>query len=159
MLKCLGFLWLLPATVLFWLVYMPLAWRNLRFVGWLSFGIAHFEVLDRDSWYSKKWRSWYGFSGPCCIITRSNLSWVRLRRTVIHERRHCMQQLLFGPLFYPLYGLCSAALWVYGTATDADVHAYFDNPFEVDARVAAGQRRRIPRTDWPRGRDDRLPWW
>ena len=159
-LKRLGFLWLLPVTIPFWLLYvLPLLRRDLRFVGWLEFGLAHFEVVSRNSWFGRKWRDWAGFSGPCCVITRSDLTAYQRRQTIAHERRHCMQQLLFGPLFYPAYALCSAALWVYGARTNADLHAYLDNPFEVDARVAAGQPRRIPREYWPHGRDDRIPWW
>ena len=163
LLKLLGFLWLLPVTIPFWLLYvLPLLLRrDLRFVRWYDFAVAHFKVVSRHGWYARKWQDWAGFSGPCCIITRSDVSAdpYQLHRTLVHEHRHCMQQLLFGPLFHPAYGLCTAVLWVYGTVTNADVHAYLDNPFEVDARVAAGQPRRIERKYWPHGRDDRLPWW
>jgi hypothetical protein len=158
-LKLLGFCWLLPVTIPFWLLYIvPLMWRDIRFVGWEGFGIARFVLVSQNSWYARLWRDWAGFSAPCAIIHRDYIGHY-LDRTIVHERRHCIQQFWFGPFFYPAYLLCTAALWVYGHAKDADVHAYLDNPFERDARRAAGQPVRIPRSDWPHGRDDRLPWW
>lgn len=159
LLKLVGFVWLLPVTVPVWLFYLlPLWYRDFRFCGWAGFGIARFELISQRSWYARLWRDWAGFSGPCFILHRRGLSASSWARTIRHEHRHCMQQLCFGPLFYPLYCLCSVALWVYARAFDDDVHAYFDNPFERDARRAAGQPVRIPRNEWPE-RNDRWPWW
>lgn len=160
-LKLLGFVWLLPATIPFWLFYLfPLMLSgNIRFSGWEGFGIARFVLVGRSGWYWRLWRGWVGFGGPCCLIHKPMSDGPVLRRTIAHERRHCLQHFVFGPFFFPAYLLCSAAIWVYGTVTDADVHAYLDNPFELDARKAAGQPVTIPRDHWPHGRNDRLPWW
>lgn len=158
--KLMGFCWLLPVTLLFWVFYLlPLWYRDFRFRGWVGFGVARFELQSQHSWYAKLWRDWAGFAGPCCILHRRGLTGRQLTRTLQHEYRHCMQQLLFGPLFYPVYALCSVAIWVYSSAVDDDYHAYLDNPFERDARRAAGQPVYIPRRLWPQGRKDRWPWW
>jgi len=158
--KPLGFVWLLPVTILFWLFYvLPLWYRDFRFCGFVSFGVARFELVSNRSWYARLWRDWAGSAGPCCIMHRRGLTAHDLRFTLKHEHRHCMQQYCFGPLFYPLYVLCSAAIWVYSWAADDDFHAYLDNPFERDARGAAGQPVYIPRRLWPHGRNDRWPWW
>lgn len=60
-----------------------------------------------------------------------------------HERRHHWQWLLLGPLFLPLYFLCAGVLWVYGKVTrQGPDFAWRKNPFEQDARRAAGQAER-----------------
>jgi hypothetical protein len=51
-------------------------------------------------------------------------------RLLAHERRHTLQALWLGPLFLPVYGLCSLWAWARGRA------AYADNALEVDARSA-----------------------
>lgn len=50
----------------------------------------------------------------------------RLRR---HEHRHVLQQLLLGPLFFPVYLACSAWALLRGG------HLYTDNALERDARA------------------------
>lgn len=160
LLKLVGFVWLLPMTIPFWLFYiLPLLWRDIRFRGFAGFGVARFELVSRHSRYARMWKNWAGFSGPCCILHRAGLSKRDLAVTIAHEHRHCMQQLVFGPFFYPLYVLCSAAIWVYATIANEQYHAYLDNPFERDARRAAGQPVRIPPDRWPGGPEDRWPWW
>jgi hypothetical protein len=44
-----------------------------------------------------------------------------------HELVHVRQYERWGPLFVPVYLLCSAVLWLRGR------HPYYDNPFEREA--------------------------
>ncbi len=165
LLYLLGFLWLLPMTMLIWTFYiLPLLWKDLKFVGWADFLIPHFQVKSKKSWYARMWRDWWGWSGPCVIITADisedlqgwSLTLIKeiIQTTVKHELRHCKQQFVFGPLHYPLYFLSSVYLWLFRK----DKHAYIDNPFEKDARKSAGQTVDIPREQWGKP-DDRWPWW
>jgi hypothetical protein len=158
-LRVLGMVWLSPATLVVWVLYISWAWAigYIRYVGAADFGVALFTVnTATPSWYSRAWKDWVGWSGPCVVIVRPGYE---DSTTMAHELRHCQQQLVFGVLHYPIYGLCSAALWVVSTLFNLDKHAYLDNPFERDARRAAGQPVDIPREQWTKGPDDRWPWW
>ncbi|MEX1167329.1 MAG: signal peptide prediction [Hydrogenophaga sp.] len=55
-----------------------------------------------------------------------------LERLRAHERVHVRQCERWGPLFLPAYLLAGAWQWVRGR------RAYWDNPFEVEARRVAG---------------------
>lgn len=166
LLRTIGFIWLLPMTLIVWLFYvLPLMWKDLKFVGWADLFVAHFTVKSKHSWYAKVWREWLGWSGPCVVVTRDAVEeWPELpsseiekanQRTLKHELRHANQQFVFGPLHYPLYGLMSLWIWFFVKWK----HAYLDNPFERDARKAAGQRVNVPPDLWPKGPKDRWPWW
>ena len=56
-----------------------------------------------------------------------------LQRLRAHERVHVRQCERWGPLFLPAYLLAGAWQWVRGR------DAYWDNPFEVEARRLGGQ--------------------
>jgi hypothetical protein len=161
----LGVLWLLPITILVWLFYiLPLTLRDIEYIGQPSFMVFHFQLISKRSWYARLWRDWLGWSGPCVIIARNpdNLFTpvkASMAKIIIHETRHCYQQFVFGPLFYPAYILCSIVLWMLGKFTSRKIHAYLDNPFERDARRAANQQVNIPPEQWPQGSNDMWPWW
>jgi len=55
-----------------------------------------------------------------------------LERLRAHERVHVRQYERWGPLFLPAYLLAGAWQWVRGR------NAYWDNPFEVEARRVGG---------------------
>ena len=55
-----------------------------------------------------------------------------LERLRAHERVHVRQCERWGPLFLPAYLLAGAWQWVRGG------RAYWDNPFEVEARRLGG---------------------
>jgi hypothetical protein len=157
----LAFIWLLPATIITWLFYiLPLLiFRSIKFCEWCSY-IPVFTLINDDSWYAKKWKDWYGWSGPWVIILKDlplpgseDDSWVD--KTLTHEFRHCMQQMILGLFFYPVYILNSIFIWFFIKSK----HAYLDNFFERDARTAANQRVDIPMNMWPHGSSDRWPWW
>jgi len=160
-LRILGFIWLLPATILVWLFYISWGWGFgfIKWSGWHSFLIAEFLLVNKDSWYARLWRDWAGWSGPCVIIIKDlpggfDDPWVE--RTRAHEGDgHGVQQFIFGPLFYPVYILVAVFMWFFFH----DKHAYLDHPFERHARKAAGQQVDIPRHQWMHGPNDRWPWW
>lgn len=163
-LKILGFIWLLPMTAIVWGCYILPFWAFgwLQFHGQAEFLVAMFSVSPKcPSWYSKAWKDWWGWSGPCVVVTREVPDFSgRYARTLDHELRHCAQQFVFGPLHYPLYALCLVVVWILGQFPQwENLHAYYDNPFERDARRAAGQPVNIPRDLWKKGPDDRWPWW
>ena len=160
-LRTLGFLWLLPATILVWTFYISWAWLFglIIWKGWHSYLIAQFQLKNVDSWYAKLWKDWYGWSGPCVLIYKDKPgewddAWVA--RTKVHEADgHCVQQFVFGIFHYPLYLLESVYLWLF----KKDKHAYLDNRFERHARGVAGQQVDFTQADWPHGKGDRWPWW
>lgn len=157
-LSLLGFIWLLPITILVWLFYVLPLWclGYIRYIGMIDSFVWHFEVnQDKSNWYTKLWRDWAGWSGPCVIITKKSNNLFFNARTIVHELRHCHQQFAFGPFFYLAYILTSAFIWLF----QKNKHAYHDNPFERDARAKAFQPVDIPRQMWMHGPDDRWPWW
>jgi len=160
LLRVLIVVWQLPVTILIWFFYLlPLIIaREIEFVGWERPLIARFRIISKHSWWRRMWTDWAGCALPHAIIHRSDLSKTTTARTIRHEIRHCHQMFVFGPFFYPLYGLCTACLWVYHTL-DEEVHPYFDNLFEQDARRHAGQLTTPPHGCWPKGPDDFQDWW
>lgn len=157
----LGTIWLLPITILVWMFYILPLWAlgHIKFSDWADFLVPHF-VLDEkksNSWYAKQWRDWAGVSLPNAIITKyeEGHNFPSYTRTMLHELRHCYQQWAFGPFHWLAYILSTLFIWLFLK----DLHSYYDNPFEVDARRAAGQMVKIPKNMWLQGPDDRWPWW
>jgi len=159
MIRVLQFLGLLPGTLLVWLGYILPAWK----LRWIRFDdrpapfVWSFVLRSRaPDFYHRYWEDWMGWSGPCVIITKQDPSDSdRYARTLQHELEHCRQQFRFGIVFYPLYALMFGIIYV----MYPDLHPYYDNPFEVGARKAAGQRVKITRDDWTLWRGQRNPWW
>lgn len=154
-------MWLLPATVLVWVFYVLPMWliaRDLKFVEWYDFLVADFVLAKEgvEPWHAKLWRDWAGWSGPCVMLRKpeGNEAWDR--RTRIHEHTHCLQQFRWGLLYYPAYFLASVWIWLFGGKTK---NAYYDNPFEREARREAGQTVDIPPDQWMDGPRDRWAWW
>lgn len=137
------FVWLLPVTVLAWIVYVVPLW---------GLGFIRFESFDRGAVVYRWARpllntSWWGFALPCAVVYRDDLI-IRLLRlarlaehpnaeqpirslrrlTLEHEFRHIDQMYRWGVLFYPAYVV--AGLW----ALVRGRSFYFDNWFEADAR-------------------------
>lgn len=124
------------------------------------FGQVHFRGFGRwsiqlevrkDSWL---WRymgkgGWNGWASGVFIIMRDFYD-----KGVIHEERHVIQQMIFG-VFQPItYFLASVFIWVFYRSK----HSYYDNPYERDARKAAGQQVDIPKSWW-KDPNDRWAWW
>lgn len=172
--EILGFLWLLPATILVWLFYVLPLWAlgEIKYEGKAATFIWVFENPISSSWYDKKWKKWAGWAGPCVYIYKKYtpdmfnrpVSSQELKMyeavTRTHEVRHCVQQFLFGVFHYPFYFLSSAYIVIsnlWKKQKDRK-HAHLDNIFEVDARKAAGQQIYIPQERWPDGPNDYNPW-
>jgi len=113
---------------------------------------ALLAVAVPDKWLSRKMSSggWAGFAvGPVMFVSAKH---AESDRTLVHEERHVLQQMVFG-VFQPiLYVLISVFIWCFIWTK----HSYYDNPFERDARRAAGQRIDIPKHFW---KGDRWAWW
>ena len=73
---------------------------------------------------------------PFCAITLGHvivgINHAELHRLREHERVHVRQCERWGPLFLPAYLLAGAWQWLCGR------RAYWDNPFEVEARRVGG---------------------
>lgn len=174
----LGFLWALPLTLLTWLVIVPLWFaRQFEFVVWRKDCTITWDI-DNRSWLGRKLfggRGWGGFSAATNRIVldsteqkgvtprvarcedgglagpgRDRYRWTRTDR---HEGNHCRWCMVFGILFWPVYGACSLFIRLF---LSHRLHWYLDNPFERMARRAAGQRVDIPKEEWHRHVGD---WW
>lgn len=117
-------LWALPNSLVglaFGLVLWPLGARMRRVDGVLE--IAVFSQRPRHRW-------------PFDAITLGHVVLgthaQELDRLRAHERVHVRQYERWGLLFLPAYLLAGAWQWVRGRS------AYWDNPFEVEARRLGG---------------------
>lgn len=149
----LGNLWMLPNTAISALYLGVLAvFGQVYFDGTAIFQFPIWLSVRRETrlwrWMDKNgWNGWA--SGPFVTMRGSTI------RGLKHEDRHVQQQLVFGPLHYPLYVLASVFIWI----VLRDHHSYYDNPFETDARRYAGQQIDIPKSQWKDGIADRWAWW
>lgn len=169
----LKFIWLLPATIIVWALYiLPLlATKQISFSSRDRYFIWSFEIIAKDNWYARAWSKWAGWSGPCVYLfkkyTRVKYPFLsdqelKIRDSITrdHELEHCEQQFIFGAFYYFVY--ISNSIWILisnGWRTyDEKRHMYLDNMFERGARRVAGQVVNIPRSQWLDGPDDYNPW-
>jgi hypothetical protein len=157
-----------------WLVPLVLSWAYILFAwipGWIEFyryagGLTWaFDLQDEkvDNWYTRAWAGWGGFGAMTVVILRDRPSQSpggRYTQILAHEVRHSKQVLCLGMIQPVLYMLFSLTLLLTSKLLKftPDTHPYYDNPFERDARWAAGQQVNIPRSKWYRGPDDYWPW-
>ncbi len=149
----LGNLWMLPNT-LFSAIYLGV-FALMGWVRWAGFGrwSIKLEVVN-GCWLDQRmgkggWIAWA--SG---VFTCYRFGFKDSVSTETHEERHVIQQMILGVLQPVMYFLSSVWLWLFRR----DLHSYYDNPFERDARRAAGQEEDIPRSRWPNP-NDRWSWW
>jgi hypothetical protein len=138
LLRFVQFIWLLPMTILVWAGYVLPLWvtGQVKYDGTFN-GCIRFRLNDSlNTWYTRLWSAWAGWSGPCVMVYKSINERVD-RNTFHHEYRHCWQQFWFGPLHYPLYGINFIAFKLF---TNKD--PYTDNYFEEDARSYASKKMR-----------------
>ena len=161
LLKILGFIHCLPNTICCVPVVLVLwALKQIQKMDVSIYGVENlafclpFGVVE-DSWLEKNTK-YLGLTCGAFLFFRksSDLSLAKLQRIIIHERQHVLQQYWFGLLQPVLYVLFCAVIWV----TMPEKHSYYDNPFEKDARRAAGQDVDIPREKW-KDPNDRWYWW
>lgn len=152
----LGFFWCLPLSILTWLVFgVMYLFGQFEAVIWCR-NLTMIWDAKNGSWLEKRaltGRGWAGFSFGCnmLVVDRDGFRWAR---TIKHETAHCMQQYKYGIFMPILYILIT--LWIY--LFKKDLHSYYDHPFEVEARVAAGQLAKIPKELWKDGPNDRFAW-
>jgi hypothetical protein len=147
-----GNIWMLPNTIVSGLylgVFALLGWvRFARFTRW-----AIVLYVPPGCWLSRRgMEGWNGWASGVFIIVRDDRK--NHPTTIKHEERHVLQQMVFGILQPILYILASVFVFMFMPSK----HSYFDNPFEIDARKAAGQLVDIPKSMWwdP---NDRWAWW
>lgn len=136
LLRVLGFAWALPLTVagalyatLFTLFgwYKRLSPRGNAFVWQLVPEIA-------PTWLNDAWKHWGGHAIGNVVVMKYDPDGDRGRITLRHEQEHVRQCMVLG-IFQPIvYAASYLALM-----TCRHAHPYYDNPFEIDARRAAGQ--------------------
>ena len=156
-LRIIGFVWSLPIIIPTWGFYILPFWAlgALRYYKTDGFPVVMFEVVPKWRWWAWLWNrpgvdtKWSGHGVPCAIVSRrkwGSLSTNRYRRLRLHEGRHVLQLLALSVLQPILYVICGLVIWRF----IPEKHPYLDNPFERDARRAAGQRVDIPRSEWPK---------
>jgi hypothetical protein len=153
----LGFLWVLPVSILVWVFWMIPKYFQGTFakVTVLPNLLIVWDVKNDSDFFKKSMKGWYGFVAGCNIVVvdyDNNLE--SFKQHMAHETTHGIQNYIFGVLFYPLYLLCTLCILVFMK----NLHAYHDNPFERWARRSAGQRVNIPKSEWMNGPNDRFPW-
>jgi hypothetical protein len=134
--RTLGWLWALPLT-LFGLIYTTL----FTVFGWYTNMGRHGDALvwninhDRmPVLLQRAWRHWNGHTVGNVVVINGTVDTHRGRITLRHEQEHVRQGMVLGvflPVFYSISYL--------GLKFCTHAHPYYDNPFEIDARRAAGQ--------------------
>lgn len=135
MLKYLQFAWAFPVTF-FGLIYALVFWK----LGWHKYhgvyGDALVWTVDLDKapkWLLDLWKGWAGHAvGNVVVLSKEDYI---TGNTLVHEQKHVDQVMRLG-IFQPIvYAINLLAIRVGCPGSSP----YFTNPFEVDARRAAGQ--------------------
>jgi len=133
-LRIIGIAWAAPVTV-FGLLYVLL----FSLFGWYKFlgsrGDALVWTIDKPpSFLDKMWTRWAGQTIGNVIVMKADVETDKGKIVLRHEQEHVHQCMVLG-VFQPIiYGIAYLGLCCCRSA-----HPYYDNPFEVDARRAAGQ--------------------
>ena len=145
--------------------------------------ITHWYETVEGSWFEKKFPYGGMAIGPLVVLKRE-LTTGQRTRIMDHEETHVIQGAIQGTLWpvlyviivlaadWPLrtllgviplalstqpicYILSSVFIWIFLRKR----HAYYDNPYERQARARAGQNVEVPPSGWRDGPDDRWLWW
>lgn len=134
--RLLGFVWAGPLTILglaYVAVFTACGWY--RALGRQGDAWAWQLVPDKmPKWLTNAWASWAGQAIGNVIVVRYNLDTDKGKATLRHEQEHVHQYMMLGVLMPIIYG--AAYL---GLRSCRYANPYYDNPFEIDARRAAGQ--------------------
>lgn len=140
-------MWLYYAIVINWVglaILSQLYVRILQITGdvkyegtiwWRGFWpVQRFRLTSKRSWFARAWEGIYGHGLLGAMIHKDEKgahddAWVE--KTIVHELRHHVQQVVLGAVFYLLYGLSFVIEVLRGNK------GYWDNWFEKDARAAA----------------------
>ena len=121
----LRYLWAAPCTLVGLVAALPLLLWGAR----ARFVLGVLEVSGPA--FARRW-PFDAITLGHVVLARTPRAMARLRR---HERVHVRQCERWGPLFFPAYVGASAWQWLRGRC------AYWDNPFEVQARAETVTRR------------------
>lgn len=133
--KLAGYAWASPVT--FFGLFYAASFRALGWYRWHGVeGDGLVFMLDMQKaprWLVNLWKGWAGHAIGNVVVL-SNQLYVS-GKTLTHELKHVDQVMRLG-VFQPImYGLNMIAIKVGCPGSDP----YFDCPFEIDARRAAGQ--------------------
>lgn len=136
LLRMLGFLWAAPLTLLalpYVLLFSALGWYT--YLGMRGDALTWFVNLDKlPKLCQNFWSKWGGHCIGNVVVVKWNVESDRGRVTLRHEQEHvrqCMVLGIFQPIIY-------AIAWI-GLYFCRYSDPYYSNPFEIDARRAAGQ--------------------
>lgn len=138
--KALGYVWAAPVTLL-GLIYVLAFWA----MGWYEWEGFEEDAMvwrvnhkESPAWLKKYWQRWGGHAIGNVVVLKRTIE--ESGSTMDHELRHVEQVMRMG-IFQPIvYGINLVAMRWGCPGTDP----YYYNPFEVDARRAAGQKIEIP---------------
>lgn len=134
-LKVVGHIWAAPLTIV-GLFYATL----FTILGWYSWdsreGIALvFNTKKMPNFLVKLWKGWAGHTVGHVVVL-APMPELQRNITLRHEQEHVSQMMRFG-IFQPIFYLMIMGVI---KLCCKNAHYYLDNPFEIDARRAAGQR-------------------
>lgn len=158
LLYLIGWIWLLPVHIagLFW--FLPMLIKgNFENVWWdWNWWCLNWNLKDDSKFVKESMEGWWGFviGNNIVYVNDDPLDAHYDYKHMIHEQQHVKQNYLFGMFFYPAYMLATAYIYLFQHGK----HSYHDNPFEVNARNAAGQQVILTPEEWMNGPNDRFPW-
>ena len=134
----LGMIWASPITAVCFLFYILPFWALgwYRYIGFRDVAWLWKVQETAPDWLHRLWKGWAGHCvGNAIVMIEDPDISKRFQVVLTHEQEHvyqCMKLGVFQPIFYYLIRL---VIWV----SCSHAHPYYDNPFEIDARRAAGQ--------------------
>ena len=133
--RTLGWAWALPLTLIGFLyvtLFSLLGWYRSR---GLRGDALTYELTEKvPLWLTKAWHRWSGHTIGNVVVLNTNVDTHRGRIVLRHEQEHVRQSMVLG-VFLPVLYLIAYV----GLKFCKHAHPYYDNPFEIDARRAAGQ--------------------
>lgn len=121
----------LASPIISGLYLLILLRKDVRFVAWVTWYAAQFELISKHSYYASLWERWAGCGLFGYMITTDKAT----ATTLLHESRHCWQALIGGGW----HSLAYAAHYLFIAMFQKGKDPYRDNLFERDARRFAGQ--------------------
>lgn len=153
----LGFLFCLPLSLIGWFIFLLLYFcRQIESV-YIGRDLTMVWDLNEKSWIGRKFflnRDWAGFAfgnNALLLEVSDDKRWLQKLR---HERMHVYQFYKLGIFFPILYILESVRIYLFCK----DLHSYYDNVYEIEAREYAGQEVKIPKEFWKDGPNNRWFW-
>lgn len=152
----LGFLWVVPVSIIGWLFLGLLTlFGQIDCINLYPDLSVVWDLKNTGFFYKKMVRRWFGFVIGCNIVVVDLDDSDKNVRCFMHERRHVLQQYCWGVFFFIAYVFESLRIFLFCK----EDHAYLDNRFEIDARKYAGQKIKVPKSEWFDGPEDKWPWW